>query len=68
MLGYHPNMSVPPRHPDDVLCWVSTFAHYGTACNYLGYLKNFCETESLSVAWYDSSVLSWKRGANKYRI
>ena len=36
--------------------------------NYLQYLKNFCEVEGLSTAWYDNSILAWKKGANKLKV
>ena len=41
------------------------FAHYGTAMNYLGYLKNFCEGENLCMTWLDNSVSAWRKGAGK---
>ena len=63
VLDYKINLSAPPRDSDHVLCWLACFAQYATAMNYLQYLKNFCEVEGLSTAWYDNSILAWKKGS-----
>ena len=68
VLDYKINISAPPRDSDHVLCWLACFAQYATAMNYLQYLKNFCEVEGLSTAWYDNSILAWKKGANKLKV
>ena len=60
--------SSPPRHPDHVLCWLSCFSQYVTACNYSQYLNNFSNIEGLSVDWCDTTVLSWKKGAHKFKL
>ena len=36
--------------------------------NYLGYLKNFCEVENLSMKWLDNSVLALRKGATKLKL
>ena len=68
VLDYKINISAPPRDSDHVLCWLACFAQYATAMNYLQYLNNFCEVEGLSTAWYDNSILAWKKGANKLKV
>ena len=68
VLQYDENLSAPPRSSRDVLSWSGCFAHHGTAMNYLGYLKNFCETENLSMRWFDNSVLAWRKGAIKLKL
>ena len=49
-LDYNPNMTVPPRATNHVPCLVANIANLGTAGNYLGYVKNFCESRSMSMA------------------
>ena len=61
MLDYKEHLSAPPRSSEHVLIWVTCFGQYGTALNYLQYLKNFCEIEGLSIDWYDNSIISWRR-------
>ena len=58
MLNYKEHLSAPPRSSEHVLIWVTCFGQYGTALNYLQYLKNFCEIEGLSIDWYDNSNIS----------
>ena len=36
VLHYKVDLSAPPRSSEHVLCWLSCFAHHGTAMNYLG--------------------------------
>ena len=68
VLHYKVDLSAPPRSSEHVLCWLSCFAHHGTAMNYLGYLKNFCEIEDVSTKWYNESVRAWRKGAQKLKI
>ena len=68
VLLYKENLSAPPRSSEDVPCWLACFAHQGTAINYVGYLKNFCEVEGLSMQWYDDSVKAWRNGASKLKL
>ena len=68
VLQYNEDFSAPPRSSKDVLCWLGCFAHHGTAMNYLGYLKNFCEGENLSMRWLDNSVQAWRKGATKLKL
>ena len=68
MLNYKEHLSAPPRSSEHVLLWLNCFGQHGTALNYLQYLRNFCEIEELSTAWYDNSILSLKKGAAKLTI
>ena len=68
VLHYNENLSAPPRCSKDVLYWLGCFSHHGTAMNYMGYLKNFCEVENLSMKWLDNSVLAWRKGATKLKL
>ena len=69
VLGYKADLSTPPRHPDHVLCWLSCLSQNGTGCNYLQYLRNFCDIENLSTSWYDSTaVQAWKKRAYKLKL
>ena len=60
VLDYKENISAPPRSSEHVLLWLTCFGQYATALNYLQYLRNFCEIEGLSIAWYDNSIISLK--------
>ena len=68
VLQYSEALSAPPRSFRDVLYWLGMFAHHGTAMNYVGYLKNFCEGENLSMRWLDNSVEAWRKGAAKLKL
>ena len=68
MLDYKEHLSAPPRSSEHVLIWVTCFGQYGTALNYFQYPKNLCEIEELSTDWYDNSIISWKKGAAKFKI
>ena len=68
VLHYKVDLSAPPRSSEHVLCWLSCFTHHGTAMNYLGYLKNFCEIEGFYTKLYNESVRAWRKGAQIYSM
>ena len=68
MLDYKVSVSAPPRDSDHVLCWLACFAQHGTVLNYLQYIKKFCEVKSVSTAWRNNSIISWKKGTNKLKF
>ena len=49
VLDNKPNVTVPPGVTNHVLCWASSIASLGTACNYLGYVKLFYESRSMNM-------------------
>ena len=56
VMGCSHNETLLVRSSDDACKFVATFNLYGTAANYLSYLKGACAYRNLNTQWFDEAV------------
>ena len=65
VLGYDPELTLPPLHDGHVLRFISIFRCGATAANYVGYIRWGCIRLRLSTAWKTETVCLALAGAKK---
>ena len=68
MLGYEAARTLPPRSEQDVVRWVSTFRNFGTAANYVGFLRWAARALDLGLEWDGQRIGMTLKGGKKWAL
>lgn len=65
VLGYAPNLTLPPAAGEDVEQFITIFRNGATASNYVGYVKWVCMHLHLNLDWSTPAVAATLKGSRK---